>query len=282
MRLTRSTGCSAPSTATPTAAARPPAPIASRIAGEKKTGKRVTSSTARTAGTASAAPAAMPTRPPRTPVATASARKRRITWPRVAPRARRMPTSRVRSLATAEKTEATTSSARIEPTATVSRKICSVTRKKRVSRLPISPRVIALTSRFSRSIVLATVSGSKPRRRATKATETSSGETTYGVSFFSMASRTSASRRKTVLSSGVPVTSSVAATLNFIPSSQVSRLISIELIPSTLPPSTTSSLPSRRLSRCSIQGVMTKSVSGSKATIRAEEMLQQTPARVAR
>ena len=99
-----------------------------------------------------------------------------MTWPRVAPSARRMPTSRVRSFATAEKTEATTSSARIEPTATVSRKICSVTRKKRVSRLPISPRVIALTSRFSRSIVLATVSGSKPRRSATKATETSSGE----------------------------------------------------------------------------------------------------------
>ena len=56
----------------------------------------------------------------------------------------------------------------------------------------------------------------------------------------------------------------------------------MELMPSTLPPSTTSSLPSLRLSRCSIQGVMTKSVSGSNATIRAEEMLQQTPARVAR
>ncbi len=74
----------------------------------------------------------------------------------------------------------------------------------------------------------------------------------------------------------------MAATLNFIPSSQVSRLISMELMPSTLPPSTTSSLPSLRLSRCSIQGVTTKSVSGSKATMRAEEMLQQTPARVAR
>ena len=82
---------------------------------------------------------------------------------------------------------------------------------------------------------------------------------------------------KIVVSSGVPVTSRVAATLNFFPSSQVSRLISMGPIPSTLPPTTTSSLPSLRLSRCSIQGVTTKSVSGSKATIVAEEMLQQTP-----